>query len=386
MKIGFFTDSYLPYTSGVVRSIETFTHELRLRGHDVYIFAPAYRKNQVKENDVYRFFSIPSPTNQEFSLAIPFSWQIRAELKHLKLDLIHVHSPFLLGRLGAALAKRLNLPLVYTYHTLYDQYVHYFPFARSLSRWVVNRLSRDFCNRCDLVVAPTAIVGNMLQGMGVSSALQIIPTGIRLEEWAAGDPSWANQQFSLEGSDQILISVGRLGPEKNIEFLLRSFQFIAREEPAVKLLLVGSGPQARNYVALAGSLGLKDRVIFTGRLRWPQLAHCLARSRVFVFASLTETQGLVLAEAQAAGLPIVALKANGVAEMVRHGTDGYLTTQSSSEFAAAVLKLLRDDLLRKQMSAQAIAAASRLEAGRCAERLEEVYLRLLEEKARGAAI
>jgi len=167
LKIGIFTDSYLPYTSGVVRSIVTFKEELISNGHEVYIFAPSY-DNCVEEEGVFRFSSIKSPTNRDFTLAWPFSFEFGPMVKKLDLDLIHVHSPFLLGRLGASYARKLDIPLVFTYHTLYEQYVHYLPFAGTLAKDITQHISRSFSNRCDLVIVPTAAIETYLRKIGVT--------------------------------------------------------------------------------------------------------------------------------------------------------------------------------------------------------------------------
>jgi len=372
LKIGIFTDSYLPYTSGVVRSIQTFTEELSRLGHDVHIFAPSYR-NCGQESKVFRFASIPSPTNRDFTLAVPFSPRLRPTIRRLNLDLIHAHSPFLLGRLGARLARKLDIPLVFTFHTLYDQYVHYVPFATSFTRELAQRISRDFCNQCDLVLVPTWVIGEYLRGIGVRTAIDRVPTGIKLGDYRGGRRDWLRQYYGIDPRDRALLFVGRLGHEKNIGFLMECFSLINREINETVLVLVGGGPEEENLKKKARELGLAERVVFTGTLPPGEVAHCYAGADLFIFASLTETQGIVIAEAKAAGLPVVAVGANGVSEMVEDGVDGYLTDPDAAQFAGKVCEILDNDAMRREMILKAGQNAESLSLENCTARLVESY-------------
>ncbi len=376
MKIGIFTDSYLPYTSGVVRSIQTFTAELTTLGHEVYIFAPSY-KNCDNESRVFRFASIPSPTNPDFSLAVPFSLKLKPVIKKLELDLIHVHSPFLLGRVGARYARKLGVPLVFTYHTLYDQYVHYLPFAKTFSRELAQRISRDFCNQCDLVIVPTDIVGDYLHDIGVLTSVNSVPTGIKISDYQKGDRSWLRRQYMVKPDDKVLLFVGRLGKEKNIFFLMESFKILNNSMGNTVLVLVGGGPEEEELRDKAVELGIEKRVIFTGTLSPEDVINCYASASLFVFPSVTETQGIVIAEAKAAGLPVVAIKAYGVSEMVEDGVDGFLTELDQEQFASKIYMLLKDDKLKEKMSRKARQNAEKLSSTNCTARLIDSYQSLL---------
>lgn len=376
MKIGIFTDSYLPYTSGVVRSIQTFTEELSSHGHEVFIFAPSYR-NSHEESKVFRFASIPSPTNRDFTLAVPFSLRLKPTIQRLNLDLIHVHSPFLLGRVGARYARRLGIPLVFTFHTLYDQYVHYVPFARSFTKELAQRISRDFCNQCDLVLVPTGVIGDYLRGIGVRTPVSKVPTGIKVVEFQSGDREWLRKRFTIAPRDRVLIFVGRLGQEKNIGFLLESFFLVNREINDTTLVLVGGGPEEEELKNKAAELGIGERVVFTGTLPPRDVINCYAGSDLFVFSSVTETQGIVITEAKAAGLPVVAVGAYGVSEMVEGGTDGYLTDPDPVQFASKVCHILNNETLREEMSRRARLNAEKFSSANCTAKLVDCYLELL---------
>ncbi|MHB1126696.1 MAG: glycosyltransferase family 4 protein [Bacillota bacterium] len=380
MRIGVFTDSYRPYTSGVVRSIDTFTGHLRTLGHDVFIFAPNYPRCE-KEARVYRYPSVPSITHPEYVVPIPISPPgVRALIKRLDLDIIHVHSPFLLGRVGAKYAKRFNIPLVFTYHTLYDQYLHYLPVAQSLSRWIVHKICQEFCNRCDLVVTPTKVISGILKEYGVATEIKVIPTGIETEDFKKGDPGWLRQRHQLPADEAVLLHVGRLGEEKNIGFLLKAFRDILQNEPRTSLVLVGGGPQEDHLKKLAEELGISSRVVFTGTLSREDTVHAYAGADLFLIASQTETQGLVIGEAKASGLPVVGIRAFGVAEMVSDQVDGFLTGPTLEEFVPPVLRLLRDADLRAQMQAEALRGIVNMSARSSTLLLAEAYEDLARKK------
>jgi len=381
VKIGIFTDSYLPYTSGVVRSIQTFTEELTNNGHEVFIFAPRYR-NCHEESRVFRFSSIPSPTNRDFNLAVPFSIRLKPTIKKLNLDLIHVHSPFLLGRLGARYARRLGIPLVFTFHTLYDQYVHYVPFAQSFSRELVQKISRTFCNRCHAVFVPTGVIGDYLRGIGVRAPIYVVPTGIRVEEYQGGDRGWLQCRFNLPPGERILLFVGRLGKEKNINFLLECFEIINRDISNTRLVLVGGGPEEEELKNKANELGIAGKVTFTGVLPPSDVVNCYAGADIFVFPSVTETQGIVIAEAKAAGLPVVAVAAYGVSEMVQDGDDGFLTELDPLQFVDKICLLLKDDDLWKEMSLKARQNAEKMSVANCTAKLIDCYRQVIEKGSR----
>lgn len=385
MKIGIFTDSFRPYTSGVVRSIELFSREFTAAGHQVYIFGPDYPLVETpREEGVFRFVSIPVPTMPEFSLPIPISVQLGPTIKKLGLDLIHVHSPFLMGSLGARMARRYRLPLIFTFHTLYEQYVHYLhlPFVENTSKQLVQIIARDFCNRCNMVVAPSQLIVNYLRRIGVEAPIVAIPTGIDLREFNDLDQNWLRDNYGVKRDEEkVLLFVGRLGKEKNVAFLIKSFHYVQSKYPNTRLVLVGKGPQESYLSQLCRQLNIEDKVIFTGVLPRQVIVHCYASADLFVFPSVTDTQGLVIGEAQATGLPVVAIRAFGPAEMVSHLEDGILTDPSLPSFTDAILQLLEDQSLYNRMSKNARANASRISSSYCADRMLEVYQDLLEDKA-----
>lgn len=379
LRIGVFTDSYLPYVSGVVRSVQSFTKELRELGHEVYIFAPNYPDAQ-PEPGLFRFPSLPALTFREFSLALPIWPGLSAVIRSLGLDIIHSHSPFVLGSLGARYAHKYSIPLVFTYHTLYEQYVHYFPLAPGLSKMIVEKYTADYCNRCQLVVVPTRVIKEKILADGVKVPIKIIPTGIDVKRFASGDPLWLRQRLKLGTDRKIVLSVGRLGKEKNVEFLLDAFALAMKEVPEACLVLVGTGPLEGLLREQAQRLGIADNMFLMGRLDASEIVHAYAGADVFAIASLTETQGLVTLEAKAAGLPVVAVDAFGSREMVNSGQDGFLVPLKKEIFADRLVQLLKHSELRKAMGQEAKRRAQDCSARASALKLIGAYREAIERR------
>ncbi len=376
MRIGFFSESYYPYISGVVRSIDLFSKELRRLGHEVYIFAPDYYDGK-EEEYVYRFPSVPTPNAPGFRLPIPYLPKLTETIGNLDLDIIHTHSPFLMGRLSSALAKKLRLPLVFTYHTKYEQYVHYVPFARKTARRVTIKLTRDFCQRCDAVVAPSAYVKKFLEEEGITTPIEVIPTGVDLEKFRDGSRSWVRRRYRFQKDDIILLYVGRLGAEKNLPFLLDLTRDLMKINPRIHLLLVGGGPDEKEFREMVNEWDLEQRIIFTGIVSPRKVIDYYLGADVFVFPSVTETQGLVILEAMAAGLPVVAMNREGPATVINSGEDGILVQPNKTSFKQGLLKILENPQVREEMGGKAQVKARNLSSGEMAARLERLYQGLL---------
>ncbi len=381
MRIGIFSDSYKPYQSGVVTSIFTFKEELERLGHEIFIFAPSYPGYSQEENGVYRFFSLPSPTNPDFTLAIPVLPGIASIIKNLELDLIHVQSPFTMGRVGQHYAHKYNLPLVFTYHTQYDQYVHYVPLAGELAREMTVKYSTRFSNNCDHIVVPSPEIKEFLNSSSVKTPISVIPTGVSLNKFSIGSSNWLRENYSIGAGKKILLFVGRLTKEKNIEFLLQAFHSINRRKPETVLVLVARGPLEQNLRKMAGELGVSDNVIFTGALPFETLVNAYYSADLFVFSSMTETQGLVILEAMACGLPTVAVRASGVQDMVLSGIDGVLTGCDISEFSQAVCQVLDNPDIHSYYQQNSLKKAKELSSANMAKRMESLYMELCADRS-----
>ncbi len=377
LKIGFFTDSYTPYISGVVRSIEILTEEFDQMGHNSFIFAPAYHK--VSSNPhVYRFVSIPAPTQKEFALPLPFSPRLRRTVQTLGLDLIHVHTPFLMGSLGALTARRFNLPLVFTHHTLYHQYAHYLPLGKTMASDIIRQWDKNFCNRCDLIIAPSQFVSELIRRSGVHTPVHVVPTGLPHDSYA-GDRQWLKEKFALNPKNKILLYVGRLGKEKNIIFLMEAMQKIIKKQEDTRLILVGTGPEEASLKQFSYQKNLQQNIIFTGRVDPHELKNCYAGADIFLFASQTETQGMVVGEAKHSGLPVVALYSPCMAEMIFQGKDGFLA-HTIDDFAQYVLYLLGNERLSFSMGQRGRLNALRFSTKIFASKMLNAYYNAFQSK------
>lgn len=379
LKIGYFTDSYTPYISGVVRSIQILTEELDKRGHSSFIFCPAYSE-RTEEQRTYRFASLPAPTNRDFVLPLPFSPRLQSTVRMLDLDIIHVHTPFLMGSLGASIAKRFNLPLVFTHHTLYHNYAHYLPLGRKMVSEIIRQWDKNFCSRCDLIIAPSQFVSELIRRSGVETPISVVPTGLP-GTGNSGNTQWLREKFALGPDNKILLYVGRLGKEKNIYFLLRAMEMIANLRKDTILALVGTGPEEEGLRELVRKSNLRQYVFFTGRVSNKELQDCYAAADLFVFASQTETQGMVLGEAKFSGLPIVVLYSPCMAEMVFHGKDGFLA-HTLDDFVGHVLYLLENEKVSISMGRRGKINALRFTTGTFASKMLQAYYHAMENYSR----
>ncbi len=383
LRIGIFTESYRPVINGVVTSIEVYKNELRRNGHQVYIFAPDFPGYDADDEFVIRCDSFTIPGYHDYPIAYPLPGKTLSRVKSIGLDLIHAQTPFSLGHVGFHIADRLGLPKVYTYHTLYAEYAHYAPFQRQSARKFLMALSRNFCNRANRVLTPSTAIKHILEGYGVKRPITVLPTGIDVDFFENLRKGWARKKYGISNDEPVLLFAGRLAKEKNIDFLLRAYKEIATAMPMSRFLIVSGGPDEARLREMSNDLGLSGNVIFCGYLPREELAKCYVDADVFVFASRTETQGLVLMESLAAGTPVVAVNAMGVADFIKDGYNGILLDENESKFAAAVLALLSNPEKRAQLVANSAEAVAECSIARCTEKLITVYEDVVDHGMRG---
>jgi 1,2-diacylglycerol 3-alpha-glucosyltransferase len=359
VRVALFTNNYVPFCGGVTISVETLRRGLEASQHEAWVFAPRFPGTPPDGDRVIRYPSVPAATYPEFALAIPYSPRIAARARRLEVDIVHAHHPFLLGPVARRLARRLGVPLVFTYHTRYEKYAHYVPLSRALVERAAVRLSTRFANRCDAVLAPSALIRDELQARGVRAPITVVPTGVDLQQFRPGDRQEARRALGLPDTGLLLLYVGRLDREKSVERILLAFDRVAGTVPQAHLALVGQGTEAARLRAVAESALAAPRIMFLGARPHDGLAPYYRAADAFVFASETETQGLVLAEAAACGTPAVAVSAPGCDEVVRDGETGLLTKSDTTALADAVISLLLDDSRRAGMGRAARALAER---------------------------
>jgi 1,2-diacylglycerol 3-alpha-glucosyltransferase len=353
VRIALFTNNYLPFCGGVTTSVETLRGGLVGRGHEVWVFGPRFPGVEDRDPRIVRYPSIPVATYPDFALAVPVSRRIARLVDRLDFDVFHAHHPFLLGPAARRFARRYGRPLVFTYHTRYEKYAHYVPLTRSLVEAAAIRLSSRFAARADAVIAPSAVIRDALARRGVRSAIAVVPTGIDLTRFHPADASTARRQLGLPLDDPLVLYVGRLDREKSVGRVLAAFDRIGGTIPQARLVLVGHGTEAAQLEVQARALAVGSRVQFVGAIPHDRITEYYQAADVFLFASETETQGLVLAEAAACGLPAVAVAAPGCDEVVRDGETGLLTKRDSAALADGAIGLLLDRAQRLRMAARA---------------------------------
>ena len=361
MNILILTNTFTPHVGGVARSVEAFSAEYRKRGHRVLVVAPEFPDMSLDEVDVVRINAIQNFNASDFSVALPIHPQLTDSIDAFRADIVHSQHPFLLGITALRLARHRGLPLVFTHHTLYDQYTHYVPGDSSALKRFATELATRYANLCDQVFAPSESIQALLQQRGVTTPIAVVPTGVRLENFAQGDGPAFRRQMGIPETAFVVGHLGRLAPEKNLEFLTQAVtDFIGRNSRAY-FLVIGTGPSENAIRDTFARAGIESQLHLAGILQQQPLADALHAMDVFAFASTSETQGMVLTEAMAAGLPVVALDAPGAREVVSDRLNGRLLMEASSAtFGAAlawVAGLAPEQLRDVQQAALATAAA-----------------------------
>ncbi len=344
MNIVMLTNTFTPHVGGVARSVETFTKAYRQGGHRVLVVAPEFPDTSADEADVVRIPAVQNFNGSDFSMALPVAGLLTEALDEFRPDIVHAHHPYLLGMTALRVARFHRLPLVFTHHTRYEEYTHYVPGnSFALKRFVIELATR-YANLCDLVFAPSeSIASLLLQERGVTAPIAVVPTGIEVERFTQGSGRRLRAAMGIPHDAYVVGHLGRLAPEKNLVFLAEAVAAFLQSQPQAHFLVGGKGPSEDAIRAIFTRAGLASRLHFAGTLELPRLADAYHAMNVFAFASRSETQGIVLAEAMAAGVPVVALDAAGVQEVVRDGYNG---------------RLLRDKTLHAFVSALAWVADS----------------------------
>lgn len=342
MNILIFTNTFTPHVGGVARSVEAFTAEYRARGHRVLVVAPEFPDMPQDEVDVVRIPAIQNFNASDFSVALPLHADLSETIDAFQPDIVHSQHPFLLGMTALRIARYRQLPLVFTHHTLYEQYTHYVPGdSPALKRFAIELATR-YANLCDQVFAPSESIQALLQERGVVTPIKVVPTGVRLENFAQGDGRSVREQMGIPEDAFVVGHLGRLAPEKNLEFLAQAVADFVSSHSQAHFLVIGTGPSEDAVRAIFARAGIAARLHIAGILQQQPLADALHAMDVFAFASQSETQGMVLTEAMAAGLPVVALNAPGAREVVKNQRNGRLLEEASAATFSAALQWVAD--------------------------------------------
>ena len=371
MNICMMTNTYLPHVGGVARSVSTFAEEYRKRKHRVLVVAPEFEGKALPPRQaaiVERVPAIQKFNGSDFSVKLPIM-AVPPRLDAFRADIIHAHHPFLLGDTALRMAATKNAPVIFTHHTRYEDYTHYVPFDSPALKDVAINLSTHFANLCDGVIAPSESIARLIKRRGVEVPIRVVPTGIDVGAFAAGDGRRFRAKFKVPEKAFVIGHVGRLAPEKNLGYLAEAAAVFLKRVPEAWFLVVGGGPSEDEVRQTMEQHGVAERLVMAGKHTGKALADAYNAMDVFAFASFTETQGMVLSEAMAAGRPVVALNASGVREVMRDGKNGFMLPKNAAaaRFANALERLYRDGARRKEFSAGARETAELFSRERCAE-------------------
>ncbi len=371
------SDVSFPRVNGVSTSIETFRRSLAEQGHPSTLVAPEYPGTPPADADLIRIASRAVPRDPEDRLmSRRRTLALAPVLARRAFDVVHIHTPFVAHYAGVALARRLGLPVVETYHTFFEEYLHHYVplLPRALTRLAARRLSVSQCRAVDALVVPSAQMLATLRGYGVATRAEVLPTGIDLARFTGGDGARFRAQHGIAADRPVLVHISRVAHEKNIDFILEALVRVRAQRPEVLLVIAGEGPAREHLRRRAHALGLAGNVLFVGYLaRAGALLDCYRAGDAFVFASRTETQGLVLLEALALGVPVVSTAVMGTADVLKDARGALIAPDEPQGFAAAVLRVLGDPALRARLAAAAPADAAAWSASAMATRLLELY-------------
>jgi glycosyltransferase involved in cell wall biosynthesis len=329
-----FTNTYLPHVGGVARSVSFFTQDLRNTGHRVLVVAPTFpgsEEHDRNDRDVFRVPAIQKFNGSDFSVRIPSPFIVDEKMDEFEPDVIHSHHPYLLGDAALRVARRRNLPLIFTHHTLYEQYTHYIAKNPDTMKRFATFLSTNYANLCDRVVAPSLSIQKLIEKRGVRVPISEIPTGVDVAFFAQGSAKSFREAHGIAPQAFVIGHLGRLAPEKNLAYLAAAVSRAMHKHPESIFLVVGSGSSQKDIAAIFGRSGLNRQLVLAGQLSGQALADAYAAMNLFAFASTSETQGMVLTEAMAAGVPVLAIDAPGAREVVDNGANGCLLPRNASE-------------------------------------------------------
>ncbi|AKI98020.1 glycosyltransferase family 4 protein [Kosmotoga pacifica] len=384
MRIAMFTDTYEPQVNGVVTMVRLLKEQLVAAGHDVFIFTVSHPKAKLEEG-VFRYRSYQFPWEKQHRVASPMVFREAEEkVLELKVDLIHTHTMIVMGYIGNIIAGRRGIPSINTYHTLMEDYVHYIPFFNNFLKELVIDQTKRFCNKHNAVIVPSEKVKKLLKNYGVSTEIEVIPNGIELNHFGKRCSEQEKQSFrtrwGIPKDAAVMVFVGRLGKEKGVEFLIDNFAKIEKKYPNTYLMIVGDGPEKKNLISQAKTLKLQKKVIFTGYLKWPEeVSLAYQAGDFFVIASHTETFGVVLVEAMANGIPVVAYHDEAFDNIVVDGLNGYLVEQKEELYKGMDL-LLSSRELRKKLGDTAREMAKKFSIENHVNRVLQLYQHVIGEK------
>ena len=384
MKIGIFSDTYFPQLNGVATSIRMLATTLEARGHQVYIFTPDDPRcyEGYDTLNVHRLPSVPVYFVKDYRAGYVFSPFLAKKIVDLNLDIIHTQTEFCLGTLGRFISTTQGIPLVHTYHTMYEDYVHYIGGGHIISKEMARDFSSIYCNTSTAVIAPTRKTEQLLKAYGVTKPISIIPTGIntshfRKDKYDPAEILALRTSLGLDADTPVIISIGRIAKEKSIDTVISALPELIKKLPELKMVIVGEGNEIENLGKFAESIGVGDHVMFTGGKPWDEIGKYYQLGNVFCSASVSETQGLTFAEAMAAGVPVVAKKDECIENIIENNVTGMLF-ESDADLPELLYRVLTDQELSSRLSRASVEAMENLSVETFADNVEQLYQNILD--------
>ncbi len=384
MNIGLFTDCYYPQINGVVTSTMILKDELEKRGHNVTIVTVKIPGFQDDKPGVLRIPSIPFRKWKEFRIGLIYPYSVIKKIKDLNLDIIHTQTEFSVCLMARLIARIMGIPVIHTYHTMYEDYTHYVA-KRNINKKIATKLSKVgsklYLNECASVIAPSEKTKKALIQYGVTNNIEVIPTGIKLDNFKKGIFTTAQlnakrSEIGLFPDEKVLLYLGRIAEEKSIDVIIKQMPGILEKNSSIRLAIVGDGPKRKELENLSAQLNIKDKTIFTGRVPWNETGLYYQLADLFVSASKTETQGLTILEAMSAGVPVLVRHDDNIKNFITHGYNG-MVFEKDSDVPTAVLKCINDDNLLKNLSNNGLKTAYNLSSEYFGYKVESLYFKCL---------
>ncbi|MBK5241107.1 glycosyltransferase family 4 protein [Clostridium sp.] len=379
MNIGIFTDAYYPQVSGVVTSTMILKNELSKLGHSVTIITVTHPDGEEQEG-IIRLPSIPFFLLPSQRVGMIYSHKIMSKIKKLDLDIIHTQTEFSIGLFGRIVAKKLDIPVVHTYHTMYEDYIHYVSRGIMLkpASEFAKKVSKLYCRDCSAIIVPTLKVKDALKNYGLTRHIDVIPTGINIEPFQKSNYDVElikeeKKSFGINEDQPVVLFIGRIAKEKSVDIIIKSMKELIYKMPNCKLLIVGDGPERENLEILTKELGIEKSVIFTGERPYAEIGKYYQMGDVFVGASLTETQGLTFAEAMAAQIPVVAKYDKNLDGAIRDKYNGRFFYKDEN-LAEILFQTLMDKEGSGIMVKNAYSGIGHLSSACFGESVEKVYM------------
>lgn len=396
MRIGIFTDGYTPYISGLVTSVVMLKKSLEDLGHTVYIVTANFNDFHYEYNEDEKIIRVPGIPTGIFDSRLTAIYPVQAiqTIKSWNLDVIHSQSEFGIGTFARIIAKQFDIPIVHTYHTMYEDYIHYITKGHFIgpSKKLVQYLTKFYCDKTitELIVPTKKAYDLFKQKYRVDRNIHIIPTGIEVERFykenfKREDISKLKRKLNISSRDKVLTFVGRLGKEKSVDFLIECHKEIVKNNKNTKLLIIGDGPEASEFSNQVKKFKIEDSVIFTGKIPLEEIPLYYQLSDIFVTASTTETQGLTVIEAMGASLPVVCIDDDSFKIAVIDDLNGYFF-KTKKEYVCIINKLLSDPKLLKRLSNQARISSELHSAKYFAEKVLNVYNIAISAKSKNSNI